>query len=92
MTMKDKLNRTKVLQIHLKMDEFDNLNKRFSRTTCRKINEYAHVGIEDLPEFIKLFYCITRSTASFFMDSTFLILHRIFLDLFIIVESCYFKL
>jgi hypothetical protein len=41
MTMKEKMNRAKVLQIRLSVDEFDSLNRRFSKTTCRKISEYA---------------------------------------------------
>ena len=39
--MKEKVNRTKVLQIRLSTSEFDTLNKRFSKTTCRKISEYS---------------------------------------------------
>jgi MobC-like protein len=39
--MKEKVNRTKVLQIRFSPDEFDIINKRFSKTTCRKISEYS---------------------------------------------------
>jgi MobC-like protein len=41
MVMKEKINRTKVLQVRLSADEFDAINKRFSKTTCRKISEYG---------------------------------------------------
>jgi hypothetical protein len=39
--MKEKVNRTKVLQIRLSTDEFDTIVKRFSKTTCRKVSEYC---------------------------------------------------
>jgi MobC-like protein len=41
MVMKEKVNRTKVMQIRLSVEEFDTINKRFSKTTCRKISEYG---------------------------------------------------
>jgi MobC-like protein len=39
--MKEKVNRTKVLQVRFSPDEFDTIHKRFSKTTCRKISEYS---------------------------------------------------
>jgi hypothetical protein len=39
--MKEKVNRTKVLQIRLSTTEFDTLNRRFTKTTCRKVSEYS---------------------------------------------------
>jgi hypothetical protein len=39
--MKKKVNRTKVLQIRFTQEEYDIINKRFTKTTCRKISEYS---------------------------------------------------
>jgi hypothetical protein len=39
--MREKVNRTKVLQIRFSPDEFGTINKRFSKTTCRKVSEYS---------------------------------------------------
>jgi hypothetical protein len=39
--MKEKVNRTKVLQVRLSTDEFDAINKRFLKTTCRNVSEYS---------------------------------------------------
>ena len=39
--MNEKVNRTKVLQIRLSTDEFDTINKKFLKTTCRRVSEYS---------------------------------------------------
>jgi MobC-like protein len=41
MVMNEKVKRTKVLQVRLSVHEFDTINNRFSKTTCRKISEYS---------------------------------------------------
>jgi len=42
-------NRTKWLHLRLKPEEYDKLHKHFSKTTCRKISDYARKVLLDKP-------------------------------------------
>lgn len=47
-------NRTKLLHIRLKPDELQKIEKKFQKTTCRKLSEYARKILLDRP--ITTFY------------------------------------
>ncbi len=42
-------NRTKVLHLRLKPDEYEKIHKQFSKTTCRKLSEYTRKVLLDKP-------------------------------------------
>lgn len=42
-------NRTKWLHLRLKPDEYQKISKRFSKSTCRKLSEYARKNLLDEP-------------------------------------------
>lgn len=42
-------NRTKWIHLRLKPEEYQKIHKRFSKTTCRKLSEYARKNLLDEP-------------------------------------------
>lgn len=47
--MKEKVNRTRMVHVRLTQDEYQKLQQRFQKTTCRKFSEYLRHCLFDKP-------------------------------------------
>ncbi|MBC9798221.1 plasmid mobilization protein [Sinomicrobium weinanense] len=47
--MKEKVNRTRMVHVRLTHDEYQKLQQRFQKTTCRKFSEYLRHCLFDKP-------------------------------------------